>query len=328
MPWLLEGVGIHMPKSRGLQHMVSRRSVSTTAPLKGIHVATTPRAIFLFHQRILQGSLKEPPFSLRWSWVVSLWRSLVSTLPHQCVVTNLVAKDWCPPDTKREGKISSFGQPSSRPTLTWQWDAATRVGCPTCSAPTQKIVSCLAAYAVQEMHYLSCGRGDGVEPSTHMSRGVYCNCNTGSLAANLVKWTSSRWPTWYLGDKWSYEWGLGEKGALAMTFDIVHWIAKQVCLFVCLLIFFCILYFWILSNVFVLGIISHKLFPPWFLKGCSDSSWNRLEVSREHGLRSPWDRQWSPWGSQWLLGKITIRKSNSVQVIPEVRSCLLVPYIL
>lgn len=34
--------GIHMPKSRGWQHMISRWSVSTAAPPKGIHVATTP----------------------------------------------------------------------------------------------------------------------------------------------------------------------------------------------------------------------------------------------------------------------------------------------
>lgn len=27
----------------------------------------------------------------------------------------------------------------------------------------------------------------GVEPCTQVSGGVYCNCNTGSLAANLVK---------------------------------------------------------------------------------------------------------------------------------------------
>lgn len=56
-------------------------------------------------------------------------------------------------------------------------------------------------------------------------------------------------------------------GVLAMTFDMVHQIAKQVVLFIC----FCILYLKLLSNVFVLGIQSHKLFPTLFLEGCSDS---------------------------------------------------------
>lgn len=35
-----------------------------------------------------------------------------------------------------------------------------------------------------------------------------------------------------------------------------------------------------LSNVFVLGIKSHKLFPTLFLEGRSESDGNRLEISR------------------------------------------------
>ena len=53
--------------------------------------------------------------------------------------------------------------------------------------------------------------------------------------------------------------------------------------FIC---FFCILYFKILSNVFVLGIKSHKLLPTLFLEECSDSNRKRLEISR--GVWSGW----------------------------------------
>lgn len=67
---------------------------------------------------------------------------------------------------------------------------------------------------------------------------------------------------------------------LAMAFDMVHQIAKQVILLLLVCVCFRILYLKILSSVFVLGIKSHKLFPTLFLDGCSDSKRNRLEISR------------------------------------------------
>lgn len=124
---------------------------------------------------------------------------------------------------------------------------------------------------------------------------------------------------------------IGGEGALAMTFDMVHWIAKQVLWFVCLFNFLLLLLFCVLKScqmflcirVYVLGIISHKLFPPWLLKGCSDSNWNRLEISREawsgeclgqgggtHGLPG------GCWGT-WPSG------SNSVQMSPKSHNSLL-----
>lgn len=109
---------------------------------------------------------------------------------------------------------------------------------------------------------------------------------------------------------------IGGEGALAMTFDMVHWIAKQVLWFVCLFNFLLLLLFCVLKScqmflcmrVYVLGIISHKLFPPWLLKGCSDSNWNRLEISRE-----AWSGEClgqgggDTWAARWMLGNMTIR---------------------
>lgn len=85
-------------------------------------------------------------------------------------------------------------------------------------------------------------------------------------------------------------------------------------MFVCLL--FCILYLKILSNVFVLGIKSHKLFPALFLEGCTDSKGNRLEI-----CRGAWSgRQVGQLHFQTASGGVTVPRFRSVRCAPGVHS--------
>lgn len=167
----------------------------TTAPLKGIHVTPTPpcHSIFFFCQRILQGSLSKPPCSL----LLALGSVLVegisqhfalSMWSHQSSGPRLVSTGH--QDGRQ--KLRSFDQSPWQPTLAWQWNTMIQMSCLMCSVPTRNISNYLDAYTVRKMHWLSRGRGDGVEPCVQVSGVVYSNCNTGSQAANPVKWTSAR----------------------------------------------------------------------------------------------------------------------------------------
>lgn len=90
-------------------------------------------------------------------------------------------------------------------------------------------------------------------------------------------------------------------------------IAKQVIYIFVVSFCFYILYFKILSSVFVLGIKSHKLLPTLFLEGCSDSDGNGLEIARGVGRVVSNAGRWTTWISRWSLGKVTTPKSGSVQ---------------
>lgn len=95
-------------------------------------------------------------------------------------------------------------------------------------------------------------------------------------------------------------------------------IAKQVIYIFVVSFCFYILYFKILSSVFVLGIKSHKLLPTLFLEGCSDSDGNRLEIARGMGRVVSNAGRWTTWISRWFLGKVTTPKSGSVRSAREL----------
>lgn len=98
-----------------------------------------------------------------------------------------------------------------------------------------------------------------------------------------------------------------------MAFDGVHQNSQTGYIFFVVSFCFYILYFKILSSVFVLGIKSHKLFPTLFLEGYSDSDGNGLEVSRGVGRVVSKAGKWTTWASRWFLGKVTTPKSGSVR---------------
>ena len=151
----------------------------------------------------------------------------------------------------------------------------------------------------------------GVDPVPRCPGGVYCNCNTGSAAADLVKWTSALCPPLDPRDKQrGWVWGFCGGPGHGLWCGPPN---SQIDFFVCLF-----LYLKILSNVFVLGIKSHKLLPTLFLEECSDSNGKRLEISR--GVRSEWSVDqgsgplgfpngfWGRWPSRSLAQCSLLRK--------------------